>query len=78
MSALTILPGGILGFIYFSHLEQALPHLLAFGAASFLYIALADLTPALHRRLGFKHTFMQLALILAGIGTIRLLHFHPH
>lgn len=78
LSALTTLPGGILGFIYFSHLEQTLPPLLAFGAASFLYIALADLTPALHRRLGFKHTLMQLVLILAGIGTIRLLHFQPH
>lgn len=78
LSALPTLPGSILGSIYFFHLEQTLPDLLAFGAASFLYIAPADLTPALHRRLGFKHTLMQLALILAGIGTIRLFHFHPH
>jgi hypothetical protein len=39
---------------------------------------MADLTPALPRRLGFKHTFLQLVFILVGIGTIRLLHFHPH
>ncbi len=78
LSAFATIPGAILGFIFFSHLERVLPHLLAFGAASFLYIALADLTPELHRRLGFKQTLMQLVLILAGIGTIRLLPFHPH
>jgi zinc and cadmium transporter len=78
LSALTIFPGGFLAFYFFSHLEQTLPYIMAFGAASFLYIALADLIPALHRRLGLKHTLIQLALILAGIGTIRLLHFHPH
>lgn len=77
LSALTIFPGGLMGFYFFSHMEQTLPYLLTIGAASFLYIALADLIPSLHRRLGLKHTILQLALILAGIGTIQLLHFHP-
>ncbi|MHA1670649.1 MAG: hypothetical protein ACTSV5_08720 [Promethearchaeota archaeon] len=41
----------------------------AISAASFLYIALSDLTPELHQKWGFKHTLKQLTLILVGIIT---------
>ena len=50
--------------------------ILALSAASFLYIGLADLVPGLHQRIGAETGLGQLFLILAGIGTILLLHMH--
>ena len=52
---------------------QLVPYILLVGAASFLYIALVDLTPYLHRRFGLADSLLQLALIVVGIGTIWLL-----
>ena len=48
------------------------------GAASFLNIALADLTPYLHRRFGLADSLLHLGLILAVIATIWRLHLPRH
>jgi zinc and cadmium transporter len=50
----------------------AMPYVLAVSAASFIYIAAADLIPALHRRVSPGSAFFQFLLVLAGIGTIAL------
>ncbi len=74
ISALATLPGALLGYYFLAHMMQAVPYILLVGAASFLYIALVDLTPYLHRRFGLADSLLQLGLILAGIATIWLLH----
>lgn len=74
LSALPTLPGALLGYYLLSQIMQVVPYLLMVGAASFLYIALVDLTPYLHRRFGLADSLLQLGLILAGIATIWLLH----
>jgi zinc and cadmium transporter len=74
ISALTTLPGALLGYYFLAHMMRAVPYILLVGAASFLYIALVDLTPYLHRRFGLADSLLQLGLILAGIGTIWLFH----
>jgi zinc and cadmium transporter len=74
ISALATLPGAVLAYYFLAHLMHAVPYILLVGAASFLYIALVDLTPYLHRRIGLADSLLQLGLILAGIGTISLLH----
>jgi zinc and cadmium transporter len=74
ISALPTLPGALLGYFFLSHLMPAVPYILLMGAASFLYIALVDLTPYLHRRFGLADSLLQLGLILTGIATIWLLH----
>jgi len=53
----------------------AIPNILALSAASFIYIALADLVPSLHRRTTPWQSTLQLALLLAGIGTIGWMHY---
>jgi zinc and cadmium transporter len=73
-SALATLPGALLGYYFLGHMMQAVPYILLVGAASFLYIALVDLTPYLHRRFGLADSLLQLGLILAGIATIWLFH----
>jgi len=74
ISALATLPGALLGYYFLSQLMSTVPYFLLIGAASFLYIALVDLTPYLHRRFGLVDSLLQLALILAGILTIWLFH----
>jgi zinc and cadmium transporter len=68
------LPGALLAYVALDHVEEAVPYVLALAAASFLYIGLADLIPGLHRRPGVGASASQLALIVAGVATILLLH----
>jgi zinc and cadmium transporter len=67
--------GGILGaaaMVLASKLvPQALPYVLAFAAGNFLYVAMADLIPDLHR--GGVGGARQVLLIAAGVITIALL-----
>jgi zinc and cadmium transporter len=64
-------------------LHQAVPYILCLSAASFIYIAVADLVPSLHRHNGRMASLCQLALLLSGIGIIAWLsashgHVVPH
>ena len=69
--------GGVLGaaaMVLASRLvPHTLPYVLAFAAGNFLYVAMADLIPGLHRDGGASGGFRQIVLIGAGIGTIALL-----
>lgn len=69
--------GGILGALAMLAASQWLPHVLpyvlAFAAGSFLYVAMSDLIPDLHRGKIGGSTIRQLLLIGAGIATIVLL-----
>jgi zinc and cadmium transporter len=72
-SSLTTIPGAIAAYLAFSAIEEAIPVMLGIAAASFIYIALADLVPGLHHR-GMTPVSLltQLVPILAGVGTIVL------
>lgn len=67
--------GGILGaaamVLAGRAVPQALPYVLAFAAGNFLYVAMADLIPDLHR--GGVGGVRQVLLIAAGVITIALL-----
>jgi len=78
ISALATLPGALLGYYFLAQMMHMVPYILLAGGASFLYIALVDLTPYLHRRFGLADSLLQLVLILAGIATIWLLHLSGH
>ena len=71
-SSLTTLPAAVVAYLSFSAVEGAIPVMLAIAAASFIYIALADLVPGLHRVPGLLSLPRQLIPILAGVGTIAL------
>ncbi|TFG01633.1 MAG: hypothetical protein EU539_13825 [Promethearchaeota archaeon] len=80
-SSVTTIPSGIISYFILESISEFVPYVLAISAASFLYIALSDLTPELHHRTGFKHGARQLILILAGIITMLLilsLGVHAH
>lgn len=75
ISSLTTLPGVILGWYWLADVRQAIPYVLAISAASFIYIAVADLVPGLHRHTTLKSSVTQVLLLLAGIATIALFRF---
>ena len=75
VSSLATLPGVLAGWFWLDQMRQAIPYVLAVSAASFIYIAIADLVPSLHRRTGARAVATQTVLILAGIGTIALFRF---
>jgi zinc transporter ZupT len=51
---------------------------LVLAAASFIYVALADLIPQLQKRLGARETLAQIAWLLVGIGLVSLVSFWMH
>lgn len=69
--------GGVAGAIavYFTlgHMPTVLPYVIAFAAGSFLYVAMADLIPSLHRGQQDVHPVGQVVLIGAGLVTLMLL-----
>ncbi len=78
ISSLTTVLGGLLAFYALQSMEHALPYVLAVAASSFIYIAVADLIPGLHKRLEGKATLQQLLLITAGVSLIYLAHSTLH
>ena len=70
LSSLTTLPGAVIAYYALESTRELVPFILALSAASFVYIAIADLIPGLHRQATLRAGLNQLALILAGIATI--------
>lgn len=75
LSSLAALPGVLAGWFWLDRMREAIPFVLAISAASFIYIAVADLVPGLHRQTGFKAMLRQFVLMLAGIATIAFFRF---
>jgi zinc and cadmium transporter len=73
LSAVTTLPGAVLAYFWLAEARTLVPYVLALSAASFIYIATADLVPNLHRKVALSDSVRQVALLLAGIATIALL-----
>ena len=62
--------GAVVAVLALDWVPQVNEYVLSVAAASFLYIAMADLIPDLHRGRIDSTTLRQLALALAGIGTV--------
>jgi zinc and cadmium transporter len=64
--------GACLAFAMVSVVPDVRPFVLAFSAASLLYIAMSDLIPDLHRGQLDGNPFRQVLLITAGVATIMI------
>jgi zinc and cadmium transporter len=62
--------GAVAAFAAFDVVPLMLPYFLALAAASFLYVAMADLIPGLHRGRTDASSLRQIVLIAAGIATM--------
>jgi zinc and cadmium transporter len=76
ISSLTALAGGIIGYFALERALDWVPHILTLAAASFLYIAVADLMPRLkreHSAVGWHGL-----LLAAGIAVVVFGSGHSH
>jgi zinc and cadmium transporter len=73
LSGLSSALGAVVAFVAFDFLPTMRPYCLALAAASFLYVAMADLIPGLHRGRTDAASMRQILLIGAGIGTMLIL-----
>jgi zinc and cadmium transporter len=79
-SSLAAVVGGVVGYLALDYARHATPYVLVLAAASFIYIAVADLIPDLHRTRDGRGTLWQIALVAAGVATIASMHgaLHGH
>lgn len=77
-SSLTTVIGGVVAYYSFSTAEMLLPYVLAVAASSFLYVAVADLIPGLHKRPEGRAMVQQVALIALGVLAIYTTHATMH
>lgn len=75
LSSMATLPGAVAAYFWLGETREAVPYILALSAASFIYIATADLIPGLHRQASAAASVRQFVLLLAGIGTIAFFRF---
>lgn len=78
LSSLAMVVGGVVAYFALERAEAYVTPVLAFAAASMLYVAVADLIPALHRRFSLGDTVQQMLMIGLGIGTVTLTHSLLH
>jgi len=72
LSASSTVPATAVAYLALDDIESGIPFVLAIAAASFIYIALADLVPRLHYRTAIMDLPAQIAPVLTGMGTIIL------
>ncbi|MDH3354152.1 MAG: ZIP family metal transporter [Chromatiales bacterium] len=78
LASLTTVVGGVLAYYALSDVLSILPYVLAVAASSFIYIAVADLIPGLHKETRLSATATQIFLIVAGIVVIYIAHSNLH
>lgn len=76
LSSLTALLGAVLNYFLLPFVQSLVPYLLSVSAASFIYIALADLVPGRRATGGLRSLGWELPLIALGIGTIVMLRLN--
>jgi zinc and cadmium transporter len=77
-SSLATVVGAVIAYYSLQSMQQALPYILAIAASSFIYIAVADLIPGLHKKTELHETFKQITLIALGVVTIYWAHSTLH
>ncbi|MGZ8224034.1 MAG: ZIP family metal transporter, partial [Methylobacter sp.] len=78
LASLTTVLGGVIAYFLLGDLHESLPYFLALAASSFIYIAVADLIPSLHKKTDMRTSLQQIALIAAGVLLICSLHGIAH
>jgi len=76
--SLASVAGAVIAWYLLARALQWLPYALAVAAASFLYVAVADLIPGLHRRVDARTSVGQVALIALGVLVIGFSHEFAH
>lgn len=73
LSALTAILGAVLTYFFSTNIEGLTTLLLPFAAGGFIYIAMSDMIPQLHKEEKLSNSLIQFISILAGLGIMILL-----
>ncbi len=69
-SALTAIAGALVVLVFAQAFQEAPAVLLGLSAASFIYIAMSDLIPELHKEPSIRRFILQIMWMTAGIGVM--------
>jgi len=72
LTSLTSIVGGVVAYFALGATLHSLPYAIAFAAASFIYVAVADLIPGLHRRVDLEAGVEQVLFISLGVALVYL------
>jgi zinc and cadmium transporter len=72
-TSLTSVVGAVVGYLFLAGTLVVVPYLLAFAAAGFLYVALADLVPGQRGKTSLALTALDLFLVAAGVAIIAVI-----
>ena len=78
LASLTTVLGGVIAYFGLADLHGYLPYFLVLAASSFIYIAVADLIPTLHKKTDMQSSLKQITLIVVGVLVISSLHTVAH
>ena len=70
---LSAVVGGVLAYFFLEKAHAAMPYLLVIASSSFIYIAVSDLIPQMHRRPHWAQSLRQIILIACGVGVVILI-----
>ncbi|MBL8385938.1 MAG: ZIP family metal transporter [Burkholderiales bacterium] len=78
LASLAAVAGGVLGYVALTQAKAAIPYVIVLAAASFIYIAVADLIPWMHRRAESESAVWQIGTVAAGLAVIAASHSLLH
>jgi zinc and cadmium transporter len=78
LASVTSVLGGVVAYFAMAEVQEVLPYAIAIAASSFLYIAVADLIPGLHRKVDPGSGVWQFLYILLGVAVIYVSHSLAH
>lgn len=78
LASITSVLGGVLAYFAMAQVQEVLPYAIAIAASSFLYIAVADLIPGLHRKVDPGSGAWQFVYIVLGVAVIYVSHSLAH
>jgi zinc and cadmium transporter len=78
LTSVTSVLGGVAAYFALAQVQGLLPYAIAIAASSFLYIAVADLIPGLHRKVDPGSGAWQFLFIVLGVTVIYVSHSLAH
>ncbi len=78
LSSLAAVAGGVIGYFALQGAAHLVPYLVVLAASSFIYIAVADLIPWMHRRADTESSLWQIGLVALGVGVVAVSHAFAH
>lgn len=72
LSALSAVVGGLVGYLFLSRIESAIPYAIAIGAGGFIYISLVDLFAEVRSGKGIVGRISRILMVILGIAVMWL------